>query len=198
MAPPWRCRTSDLLPALKGGGSLWAGRRPRPTLTSPSGGGHGGGPGQHRGPFAAGLQRHERGPRGVYNRPRNNGIRLPHNFLLRETFAVRLKNPKALLSSGNNPRFSANGSATYPLRSVTSPEAGEGPGGVPRRRERFEQLCRYVVTTYLYRQTGREARGALRQVRGARANDQGRLRGLLRSVEVWCSASEAQLVGGVE
>jgi hypothetical protein len=121
-----------------------------------------------------------------------------HNFLLRETFAVRLKNPKALLSSGNNPRFSADGNATYPLRSVASPEAGEGPCGVPRRRKRFEQLYRYVATTYLYRQTGREARGAFRQVRGARASGQGRLRGLLRSVEVWCSASEAHPVGGVE
>ncbi len=76
------------------------------------------------------------------------------------------RTPKASLSSGNNPRFSANGNATYPPRSVASPEAGEGPGGVPRRRKRFEQLYRYVATTYPYRQTGREARGAFRQVRG--------------------------------
>ena len=34
------------------------------------------------------------------------------------------------MSSGNNPRFSADGGATYPLCSVASPEAGEGPGGV--------------------------------------------------------------------
>ncbi len=49
-------RSPDLLPALKGGGSLWAGRRPRPAFIGPSGGGHGGGPGQHRGPLGAGLQ----------------------------------------------------------------------------------------------------------------------------------------------
>jgi len=98
-----------------------------------------------------------------------------HNLLLRETFAVRLKNPEGAVVLRYNPRFSTNGYATYPLRSVTSPETREGPGGVPRRRGRFEQLCRHVVATYVvYRQTGREAGGAFREVRGARAGDRRR------------------------
>jgi len=33
-------RHADLLPALKGGGSLWAGEHPRPTLKGSSGWGH--------------------------------------------------------------------------------------------------------------------------------------------------------------
>ena len=44
--------TSDLFP----GGGCPVGRRPRPVFIGALGGGHGGGPGQHRGPFAAGLQ----------------------------------------------------------------------------------------------------------------------------------------------
>jgi len=70
---------SNLLPALKGGGYPWAGRRPRPVFIGVLGGGHGSGPGQHRGPFAAGLQRHERSLNGVSDWPWNNGIRLPHS-----------------------------------------------------------------------------------------------------------------------
>ncbi len=107
----------------------------------------------------------------TYLGPHEAGNNLP----LRETFAVRLKNPEGAVVLRYNPRFSANGDAPCPLRSVTSLEAREGPGGVPRRRGRFEQLCRYVVATYVvYRQTGREAGGAFQEVRGAKAGDRRR------------------------
>jgi len=58
---------------------------PRPVFVGALGGGHGGGPGQHRGPLGAGLQRHERGPDGAYDGPRDKRISPPHGFLRHES-----------------------------------------------------------------------------------------------------------------
>ena len=53
---------SDLLPVLKGGGSLRAGRCPPPAFTGSSSWVHGSAPDQHCGAFLAGHENHEHVP----------------------------------------------------------------------------------------------------------------------------------------